>query len=787
MQTVKEHLTNVSQIAASNGEKIEVGHMTYVAGLLHDSGKLSTKFKDYILQSVNDATYTPKRGSVDHSTAGGKILFEKFHKHNSNVSLRIIVELLCNTIISHHNGLTDFLSPTGTSTYLRRLKDKEIDNFDEIIGDFFNEISSLELLEEKLQHAEVELKSALYRNHQHSKSKDPNITITLLMKYVFSCLIDADRTDARCFDENINSLEQANNGNDFNLYYSRLIRHLDLLNKANTSKSRVDKLRENMSEQCEVFADRPSGIYTLSIPTGGGKTLSSLRYAIKHAIKFNKDRIIYVVPYTSIIEQNAKEVREILKDNKNILEHHSNIIENEDDGPYENNKTYQLARDNWHSPIIFTTMVQFLNTIYSNKTRDIRRFHQLANSIIIFDEVQSVPVKCIALFNESLNFLTNVCNTSILLCTATQPALDFVDKKLDKIDGEVVSNLSEVTKSFKRVEIIDKTKHDGWSTGELVTFINENLNEETRSILIVLNTKTVVKNLYKRLRQTKDAKVYHLSTSMCAAHRSTVLNKIKSALLNKERVVCVSTQLIEAGVNISFECVVRSLSGVDSIAQAAGRCNRHGEVSTKNVYVINHREESLNHLKNIKTGAEITNKILLDKKYGHVKEDLLSPKIMSLYFTNYYTELQNKLEYPIPSLQDNLYELTKGSNKYKEHYRSKSGRDFPLALYSSVKTVGDYFQVIDQKTTSVLVPYGEGADIISELNGELAITELSLVLRRAQHYVVNVYDFELQKLSKSGGLVYLLDDKVIALKENAYDLDFGVSTDEEGKMSTLTI
>ncbi|GJM77091.1 hypothetical protein HMSSN036_93070 [Paenibacillus macerans] len=301
-------------------------------------------------------------------------------------------------------------------------------------------------------------------------------------------------------------------------------------------------LRARMSEQCDVFAaERPSGIYTLSIPTGGGKTLASLRYALRHACKYNKQRIIYVVPYTTIIEQNADEVRKILKDSEHILEHHSNIIEDDpngrgdddeaDDGIITDKEKLKLSRDNWDSPIIFTTLVQFLNVFYAKGNRNTRRMHNLSHSVIVFDEVQKVPIHCIALFNEALNFLKQDAHCSILLCTATQPTLEEVKRSLWKDrDGEIVPNLSEVAKAFKRVELIDQTE-DPMTNETLAGWVKSEING-WGSTLIILNTKRVVKDLYEKLKDFP-VPVYHLSTSMCAAHRKEQLEEIEVCWISK--------------------------------------------------------------------------------------------------------------------------------------------------------------------------------------------------------------------------------------------------------------
>jgi CRISPR-associated endonuclease/helicase Cas3 len=253
----------------------------------------------------------------------------------------------------------------------------------------------------------------------------------------------------------------------------------------------INQLRGQMSDQCQAFAEKPTGIYTLSIPTGGGKTLASLRFGLNHALKHHKERIIYVVPFTTIIEQNAATVKEILQDQEHILEHHSNVFnELETSGEQEEIERKQaLFKDNWEAPVIFTTMVQFLNTIYSKGTRNPRRFHNLTNAVIIFDETQGVPTNCTYLFNECLNFLKNYGNTTSVLCTATQPSLEYVGRKLEKAEqGEMIADLAEVERQFKRVEVIDKTKAESWTLAALADFTQEVLAEK-ENLLVILNTK----------------------------------------------------------------------------------------------------------------------------------------------------------------------------------------------------------------------------------------------------------------------------------------------------------
>ena len=791
IQTVEQHLLEVKSLAESYGAKVGIKHITGLAGLLHDMGKFTKEFQEYILAAVNNPTNPPKRGSVDHSTAGGRLLFEYFHKQNQPF-LSILSEVVGNAIISHHSYLQDFLSPELESSFLKRVKYKKLDNFEIAKQHFFDKVISESDFIQYAQKASSELEEYL-RSHI---SEGVESNIMFLTKFVFSVLIDADRTNTSAFEENQLSSGKFNAKELFSGYYNKLMKKIHSFKNDSNKLNQIVRLRQELSEQCEDYALQPSGIYTLSIPTGGGKTLASLRYALKHAIHFKKKRIIYVVPYTTIIEQNAEEVRKILMDDENILEHHSNVIEDDEDDEYfdgimNKQQKLKLAKDNWDAPIIFTTMVQFLNCFYAYGSRNIRRLHNLSDSIIIFDEVQKVPVSCISLFNKAVNFLNNFCHTSIILCTATQPALNYVKNRLNiSKNSEIISNLPEVVKAFKRVEIIDRATEEKFDTKMLSEFVEEELGK-TQNILIVLNTKTVVKKLYELLEQKMDTPIYHLSTSMCAAHRKTMLDEIRKKLAEGEKIICVSTQLIEAGVDISFECVIRSLAGLDSIAQAAGRCNRHGKKKNGYVYVIDHREENLSKLKEIKIGKEIAKRILKDIKneptlYGG---NILSTQAMNKYFQEFYYNLESDLDYSIPKLGKSMVNLLMDSKEaptsYHQGYLAKYKINLPLFIANSYKTAAEHFEVIESRTTSVIVPYGKGKDIILELNGDRTIDELSKILKEAQKYTVNLYSQEFDQLAKNNGIISFFDGKIYAVTEGAYSEEFGINLDNDSSLDNL--
>lgn len=791
IQTVQDHLEGVSLLSEKFGKKVGVENLAGIAGLLHDLGKNTEEFKSYIEEAVKNPDNPPAKGSVDHSTAGGMLLYKLFHNKHNNSWEKLTSEWIAMCIISHHSGLRNYLTPDMSSEFLNRVAEKEIEEFGNATATFFKSQITEQELEQHFCEAVDEVKQIV---NTMKENKLQSISMSFIIKYIFSCLIDADRTDTRMFEENEQSESFFDSKTFFEKSYHLLMERILLYSRSKDAEHPINILRSNMSEQCEQFAFRPSGIYTLSIPTGGGKTLASLRYALKHAIEFNKDRIIYVVPYTTIIEQNAQEVRDILKDNDHILEHHSNVIEEVsfDNESYDlKKKKLKLAKDNWDSPIIFTTMVQFLNVFYSKGTRNIRRLHNLSNSIIIFDEVQSVPIKCISLFNEALNFLKTYAKSSIVLCTATQPALDFVENDLKiSTNSEMVQDMKKVTKSFKRVNVIDRTTPQGVNAAELKEFIEEEM-ESVNSLLVILNTKSAVRKLFEEL-DNKDGryKLFHLSTSMCPAHRKDILSEIRKSLTNGERVVCLSTQLIEAGVDISFECVIRSLAGLDSIAQAAGRCNRHGKDEIRNVYIIKSSDENLSHLKEISIGADQTKRILQEfqeqpEKLGN---DLLSPEAMETYFRYYFHQIKNELDYPISELKKNAFDLLNQNQDYYKAFEHKNGYKLPLMSRQSFATVEKHFNVIDSPTTSLLVPYNEEAkEIISDLNGELEIKEMGEILKKAQQFIVNVYKHELDQLSEENNIDFLMHGNIFSLKEIAYREDIGIDLEGEGSWSFATI
>lgn len=761
IQSVQVHLNNVARIARMYGEELGFGAHAELAGLLHDMGKFTKHFTTYIKNAVIHGEIVSKK--IDHSTAGAKYLYEKFY--NVSQIQNFVVEIIGMAVLSHHSGLQNFVQiDLSESDYIRRVVKKDLPYYEEVRKNFEATGKNEKRVKQLIFQAVDEFK---FFTTKIEKLKDPYIYINYLQKLILSILIDADRTDTRRFEEKDTSPLQ--HEFPFRKKYDTLmktIKNFELSNKP------INRLRAEMSESCDIKAEKQSGIYTLSIPTGGGKTYASLRYALKHAHLYDKKRIIYVVPYTTILEQNAEAVRTIIGDYEAVLEHHANIIDEigEDEDYYDNSikKKMQLARDNWDYPIIFTTMVQFLDAFFQKGTRKTRRLHRLANSVIVFDEVQSVPYKHFSLFNTAVNFLNHVGGSSILLCTATQPVVANMKNPITlSMEAEIVPNLNRVAKSFERVTIHNKVSKEGWGADKLAAAVINEM-EKKQSVLTILNTKRAVRKLFEQLQGKVDAKIYHLSTSMCPAHRQNILKKIRSKL-GYERIICVSTQLIEAGVDISFEAVFRSLAGLDSIAQAAGRCNRHGEAERGDVYIFKSKDENLKFLPEIRVGAEVMENHILPNE--NFMRDLLNPSVIATYFSEYDLQAESELTKNPDGLNYSLIQLING--EVRHHVKTMS--------ISSYKTLEQHFEAISSPTKSVLVPYNDEAkNLIARLNEDIPLEEFNQLIKRAQSFSINVFEYEFNLLVNENLINELFKGGILALRPEGYNEMYGLSLEGEG-------
>ncbi|KRM56733.1 hypothetical protein C5L31_000135 [Secundilactobacillus malefermentans] len=792
IQELSTHLLSVRDMCYQWGKEIGLAHVCGLAGWLHDMGKYSDTFQDYIIKS-HDNDPSAIRGSVDHATAGA--IFLANYSQNPGELDEVLVELVGNVVMAHHNskGALDYINPEVLdSPFTKRINKSNTDliyspQMIEASERFFSDFDTSEF--SKYYQAAIDEIRPLENTIIQTQA--------FFLRYVLSTLIDADHTDTADFESNNTYKQTVQSSSILSHYFDINEEAVQTQIKENSTVSnprtkKLNQLRQKMSDACYQTASEATGIYSLSVPTGGGKTLSSLRFALRKAKLQGIQRIIYVVPYTTIIEQNANAIRKRLNwnanDSANILEYHSTIM-NEPKDP-----AYYYARDSWDSPIIITSQVAYLDALYGRGSKNIRHMHQLINSVIIFDEIQTLPLNCIELNNDAIQWLEQQ-NTTSLLCTATQPALEKLPHGLS-IAKEIVPDLSFAQNAFKRVEIKpvfnEAQQLKVHSLSDLISLTEEQLHYQN-SVLVILNTKKVVRAAYEALPEQPGLKKFHLSTSMCPKNRQDKFEEIKKQLdatKNSEnnKVAVFATNLIEAGVDLSFECVIRSVAGIDSIVQAAGRCNRNNEVDLGKTFVVKMAtdvEYIGGPLRLLKDKSDITD-ALIQKNHN---QDLLADSVITDYFTRLYAEKRSELPYPVNtskteiSLYPLICDLDKDPKKESIKAYVKKFGNLPPTLFSTApNTVANYFRVIDSETTNVIVQYNtESIRLVSELISEKSKFEnISKLLKKAQPYCVSVFGdpnnsrSALGQLLSTGDVQFYPEQGIYVAADNAYSKDLGL-------------
>jgi CRISPR-associated endonuclease/helicase Cas3 len=804
IQSLVDHLQGVAKKTGEFSSKIGLKAQGELLGLLHDIGKASQEFEQYIKSSVglidpDEDDYVDARGlkgKVDHSTAGAQLVY-KILAQNGNEA-RFVSQVLSLCIASHHSGLIDCISPEGKDVYSKRMdKGEEKTHVDEVFGKLRDEVK---------EHLISQLQSKEFIQHLRERFKalktvdDSQETLVfkygLLVRFLYSCLIDADRLDTADFEiPGLTALRNYGNYEGWSLLINRLNKKL-----ATFEPTDINKIRQKISQACYDFFDQPKGLYQLTVPTGGGKTLASLRFALHHAAKYKMDRIIYVLPYTTIIDQNAEEIRKILEErdeegkylDRIILEHHSNLL------PDKETARQKVLSENWDAPVVLTTNVQVLEALFGSGTRGTRRMHQLANAVIIFDEVQALPVKCVQLFNIAINFLVNNCASTVVLCTATQPLLDRIEPKSRALhitaEQQMVPNARQLFDDLKRVGVYDKTKVGGWSNEEIKELIGQKV-VESGSVLVVVNTKTSARDIYLQCKQINNVETYHLSTNMCPAHRMAVLEQVKTSLNDKRPAICVSTQLIEAGVDISFGSVIRFLAGLDSIVQAAGRCNRHNEQypALGEVNIINPSDENIGTLEEIRIGKEKAERLLDEFKNNPERfgNNILSQEAMERYYQYYFYQRAREMNYPVSSKsgvgqEDNLFNLLSVNKVSVQEYARINEKAPVILLRQAFMSAAKSFEVIERITRGIVVPYGEeGEELRNKLCSVQELEKQYKLIRRAQRYSVNVFPDVLKRLQDRAVHEVQKGSEILCLDERYYSDEFGLSEVPVKNMSFL--
>lgn len=700
-QDLVDHLLQVAELASIFAKPLGASDLAYYVGLLHDIGKFNPEFQQYLL----DAEKGIKGRGPDHKGAGAVHVWEEMEL----LPLAFLIH-------GHHGGMWDLAKLESW------IEDKRQDAA--ISKAIAKAKKAFPQIDQKLSH--------LLPNLEESETE-------LFIRLLFSCLVDADFLDTEQHFSPGKSIQRGSSvpisalWDKFDAYYQ---------NKTTNAKpSTVNSIRRQIYQCCYDAAEEKSGIFRLTAPTGGGKTLSSLAFALRHAKIHGKQRIIYAIPFTSIIDQTAKEFKEIFSDDA-VLEHHSGVVPPDDPNNVDPSEVWRrLSAENWDASMVITTTVQLFESLLSNSTSACRKLHNIAGSVVILDEVQLLPVRLLSAILDVLQQLVARYGVTVLLCTATQPALETrrnfsgLDKVRDIIPDE---DILQVFSALSRVEYqwcIDEQ----WSWNQVA-----DRAKKSKQALIIVNTKKDAVNLTKAF---DDPSVLHLSTSMCGAHRRSVLAEVKRRLDPKVDEPCylVSTQLIEAGVDIDFPLVLRALAPLDSIVQAAGRCNRNGRLSPQKGTAIIFDPVESNGLQSYRTGIQTLKCILQDDV------SIEDPATLQKYFQRFYKRMS-------------LDELNIQSSRKALQY----------------EVVARDFKIIEDDTVPVVVRYDETR--VNKILDDLAQNPYHSreITRQLQPYMVSVRKHVFDRAIKDKAIEEIAGVFVL-VNSNDYDGTYGLNTLTMGK------
>lgn len=715
------HLEKVAQLASSfaremfalgSTERESASEWGRLAGLWHDLGKFSVEFQKRL---YGDA------GRVDHSTAGAKMAASKTPYG----------PLLAYMIAGHHAGL-----PDGNSLFHERFKNA-LPEWES------NACRFLSWEMEKLPLPPIARKMEM-------------LDIAFTTRMLFSCLVDADFLATEAFMKPEEEKRRPKWTDDI---LCRMERALDAYytNHFHTPRTQVEAIRCEVRKACLEKASLPPGFFSLTVPTGGGKTLASLSFALYHANIHGLRRVIYAIPYTSIIEQNADKFREVFADlsteinQEIVLEHHSNFESKETSDP-DQKPVWWMIVENWDAPLIATTNVQFLESLFANKTSRCRKLHNIAKSVIILDEAQAIPVRLVQPILQALKCLVHDFGCSVVFCTATQPALN---KRESFPIGIPESNIMEIIpdpkklqQGLRRVRTRDLGK---LSDQELLDHL---LPQSKDGALLVVNTTSAARELYGKI--TEHVAAFHLSARMCPAHRREILAEVTSLRSQNQPCVLISTQLIEAGVDISFPVVYRAECGIDSLAQAAGRCNRNGEFGIGD-----------------NAGGQVFYFQPTDHPLKPPLTDLmLSTGISQAHILGNFTDLLS-LDAIEAFFQQAIW--LQGGDNGKNWDRPGVLACFPATNSFSTllfASAAEKFQMMPQITHPVLIPWGnEGQTLAKGLRDrdKMKSPPSLAYYREAQQFSVQVYDNEWPNILNKSEILH--DDTFVILSNTQNDYD----------------
>jgi CRISPR-associated helicase Cas3/CRISPR-associated endonuclease Cas3-HD len=689
-QSLPSHLTNVAELSRDFADTFNAGDLAYTSGLLHDLGKYSQEFQRRLEGG---------KISVDHSTAGAREATRLFKDDQYAAGL-----LFAYLVAGHHGGLLNYGSAEGG--LCERLQKEKIPNY-------------------SAYHTEVSIDTqAIGPFRLRPSPHKTGFCVSFFTRMLYSCLVDADSLDT----ENFSSPEKSSTRKkyeSFEILNKKFETHMQKINSG-AEDSLINRERKNIFEQCVQAGSLQPGIFSLTVPTGGGKTLSSMAFALEHVKKNNLKRIFYVIPYTSIIEQNADVFRDIFGW-QNVLEHHCNFDPaTVDTGDLDTGKeSLRLATENWDMPIVVTTNVQFFDSLFSNKRSRCRKLHNLAKSVIILDEAQMLPTGYLLPCLAALSELVRNFGATVVICTATQPRLgDLLDERVRP--REIMQSPDQLYETFQRVKV---TNLGPLSDAELSARLKDH-----RQILCIVNTRNHAKKLYDAIKDSENC--YHLSARMCPVHRRKKIAEIKTRLREGKDCRVISTQLIEAGVDIDFPVVYRTMTGIDSVAQAAGRCNREGKLPEKGeVYIFKSTESYGKATSWQSLVAEIGEMTLAESN------DPLSLPTVADYFRRLYH-----------------YKGDDGLDE-KKILRQLEERSGELAF--PFEDIADEFQIIEEGTKDLIIPYDEHAtDTIAKLRAAEFPWKF---VRELQGYSVSIYPNEFRDMERMN-LIETIGDRFYVLR-----------------------
>lgn len=815
-QSLEDHLLQAGERAYEIGSSIGIGSICLIVALFHDVGKATSDFQKYIRSGNNE--------QVIHSTQGAIWLFGYIGQKNFNGDVAtFLTDALVYSNLAHH-GLMDnvLLNDKKYFSNIRRRLETYYNNSPDgmaqtnsFISAFIPSIemrfgSTLDsIFDEALEEASEIYGKIVYLvglNDGHEESEVEEAFYTgCFIRLVLSILKEADMYNSQyAFATNKGKVYSPEEVYSIWEEGQQVVEAQAEFFERQAKDGSLNYIRCSLSAQARGKAlSTGAGIYRLDLPTGSGKTQTVLRFALNHSVTNHSLRVIYLAPYLSVLEQNAQVIKNVLGQEEYILEHHSNIIDPRDDDDETKDDAHESEVRNylvesWETPYILTTLVQFTNTLFSGRASSIRRFSKLIRSVVIMDEIQSLPLKAIYPFNLMSNFLSYIMGATILHCTATPPFFDHQEVNHPIIYGSVkseehvTSSIAEVEQEgqtyFERVtykSLLGSDASEKMRVSEVANHVMEQLHVRN-SALIVCNTKQTAYDLYISLKDTSDCQLFYLTTYLCASHREDVINEMKKVLLQNRnatnpkdvsKVICVSTQLIEAGVDLDFDCVYRAAAGVDRIVQTAGRCNREGKLSMGDCFIFQFAEENLNHLQDIRSTQDALRASLRQVKE---RDSIDIDNLLETYFNRYYVRNADQMNYYIPKVGTSILEMLSDNRQQVEelksvYYIDEKNSAWCTNLRQQFRTAGQNFKLIEENDTFTLLVQYQNEELIEGLyqaEETYNLQAAKALLRKLNRYTVQVSKYWLEK--NSNLVIKLFSDSILLLDISAYDEALGL-------------